>query len=117
MPNDVEETLADRGKEYGDYKEMCAIIQRLKRAMHQSLNWESLTHTQTEALEMCATKIGRILTGNPNNPDSWKDIAGYATKAYETLPTAIINPRPACVVCGEYRIILDEDDTCVDCCH
>jgi hypothetical protein len=31
-----------------------------------------------EALEMICTKIARILSGNPNDPDHWKDIAGYA---------------------------------------
>ena len=28
---------------------------------------------------MIANKIGRILNGDPNYPDSWHDIAGYAT--------------------------------------
>lgn len=81
----ISEILDDRGKEYGDYRHMCAVIQKIKIAMGSSNNWNDLSDAQREALEMIATKIGRILTGNRNNPDSWKDIIGYATKAYETL--------------------------------
>jgi hypothetical protein len=40
--------------------------------------WGSLRADQREALEMIATKIGRILNGNRDHIDSWHDIAGYA---------------------------------------
>jgi hypothetical protein len=41
-------------------------------------NWALLSASQKEALEMIAHKIGRILNGDPNYDDSWRDIAGYA---------------------------------------
>jgi hypothetical protein len=31
-----------------------------------------------ETLSMIAHKIGRIIAGNPEEPDHWRDIAGYA---------------------------------------
>jgi hypothetical protein len=34
---------------------------------------------------MICHKIGRILNGNPNNKDSWWDIAGYATLIVKQL--------------------------------
>ena len=46
--------------------------------MRRGVNWKSLDDMQRETLEMVATKIGRILSGNPHEVDHWKDIAGYA---------------------------------------
>lgn len=37
------------------------------------------THdVKKEALAMIATKIARIVNGNSDDPDHWRDIAGYA---------------------------------------
>jgi hypothetical protein len=41
--------------------------------------FERLMDDQRETLDMIAHKIGRILAGDPNVEDHWKDIAGYAT--------------------------------------
>lgn len=38
-----------------------------------------LPDTHLEALDMICHKIARILAGDPNEPDHWHDIAGYAT--------------------------------------
>lgn len=76
--NDIEATLAQRGKRYGAFPSHARITQSLKRAMQDSPNWSSLTDQQREALEMVAHKIGRILNGDPNYHDSWHDIIGYA---------------------------------------
>lgn len=40
---------------------------------------------QIECLEMIAHKIGRILNGDPNYGDSWRDISGYATLVADRL--------------------------------
>jgi len=40
---------------------------------------------QWEALEMIATKLSRIVNGNPNKIDNWDDIAGYATLVADRL--------------------------------
>lgn len=37
-----------------------------------------LTGTQLESLDLILTKIARILSGDPNEPDHWRDIEGYA---------------------------------------
>jgi hypothetical protein len=83
MSNDIETTLQERGNRYGSFDGHAAITQTLKEVMNNSVdevetNWALLSASQKEALEMIAHKIGRILNGDPNYDDSWRDIAGYA---------------------------------------
>jgi hypothetical protein len=70
--------LNERHKTHGDYYHNAATAQALKDEMRRGMNWKSLDDMQRETLEMVATKIGRILSGDPHEPDHWKDIAGYA---------------------------------------
>jgi hypothetical protein len=84
----ITDILTERGKEYGLFKDHAVITQRLKYIMRTSpsSNWFlKLDEDQREALEMIAHKIGRILNGNPNNVDSWADIAGYAKLVADRL--------------------------------
>lgn len=101
------ETLAERGKRYGKFTGHALITQILKMAMrgdfiavHQltspaypnlpvrdelHMKFKGLTPDQREALEMIAHKIGRILNGDPDYADSWRDIAGYAQLVCDRL--------------------------------
>lgn len=73
-------TIAERAATYGDFGSQARITQELKCTMSLTPNWDtSLDPPQREALEMIASKIARILNGDPNYADSWHDIAGYAT--------------------------------------
>jgi hypothetical protein len=74
----INDTLADRGKRYGLFTAHANITQFLKQDMRDTPKWRMLEPYQKEALEMIAHKIGRILNGDPNYDDSWRDIAGYA---------------------------------------
>lgn len=81
--NDIDATLQERGNRYGPFDGHATITQALKEVMNNSVdavdtNWTRLSASQKEALEMIAHKIGRILNGDPNYDDSWRDIAGYA---------------------------------------
>ena len=40
---------------------------------------------QEDALMMISVKISRILNGDPNYSDNWRDIAGYATLVADRL--------------------------------
>lgn len=73
----VEDTLTERGRRYGEFSEHARITQNLKRAMADSPNWPTLPDDMKEALQMVAHKIGRILNGDPDYADSWHDIIGY----------------------------------------
>lgn len=74
----LNETLQDRGTEYGQFINNSAISQDLKDYLRQAPNWESLESDQKEALDMIMHKVSRLMVGNHNNIDSWHDIAGYA---------------------------------------
>ncbi len=88
MAQDVNATLNDRAKTHGSFIDNGRIMQMLKCDMRQEgKNWAKLSMYQKEALEMIQHKIGRILSGNPNEPDHWRDIAGYATLVENILTT------------------------------
>jgi hypothetical protein len=77
---DLQSTLADRGKRYGNFMGHAEITMALKRLITNACldRHQVLADDQEEALHMIAHKIGRIINGDPNYADSWHDIAGYA---------------------------------------
>jgi len=75
----IDETLAARGDIYGGFRPNADISQHIKDVISTQEGWWHLEPYQREALEMIAQKIARILNGDPNYPDNWHDIAGYAT--------------------------------------
>ena len=81
----IENTLSQRGERYGQYTGHAAITQSLKLVMMSTDGWSRLADDQKESLEMIAHKIGRILNGDPNYDDSWRDIAGYAVLVEKRL--------------------------------
>lgn len=85
---DISETLKERGSNYGDFKRQGAFAQILKDEMRVHPNWDNLSGSQREALEMIQHKISRIINGNPNYADNWHDIAGYATLIEKELEDA-----------------------------
>lgn len=78
MSTDIEAITAERGEQYGDFTDQCAIAQELKEYMRKQPGWAYLQPHQRESLDMIQHKVSRILNGNPNIVDSWADIAGYA---------------------------------------
>lgn len=83
--SDIQETLDERGKRYGDFKGHARITQGIKREMRETPNWDALSDDKKEALEMIAHKIGRILNGDPEYHDSWHDIKGYTRLVEQDL--------------------------------
>lgn len=82
---DVNALIAERGSRYGKFADGAEIMRDLKHVMHEVDGWNNLTPSQKEALDMIQHKIGRVLNGDPNYDDNWKDIAGYATLIVEEL--------------------------------
>lgn len=72
------ELLDKRSETHGDYRSNARLAQSLKDAMRNEPGWERLSQTQRESLDLIATKISRILSGDPSEPDHWHDISGYA---------------------------------------
>ena len=77
--------LDEREKTHGPFMATAAKAQQLKDAMRGGKNWDEMDDTQREALQMIASKIARILSGDYNETDHWRDIAGYASLAVQEL--------------------------------
>lgn len=81
----IEATLNQRHQTHGYFPDVATTSQKIKKSMSQEPEWNNLTTYQREALIVIAQKIARILNGNPNEPDHWHDIAGYATLVEKEL--------------------------------
>lgn len=84
----VAETLASRAKTHGVFMDNGTIMQALKAECRKGKNWATLAPDQQEALDMIMHKCGRILSGNPDEPDHWHDIQGYAALVENRLTAA-----------------------------
>jgi hypothetical protein len=83
--NTVEQVLAERGEDYGDYASKAQFIQGVKYLMRSSPSWEAMDADMRESMEMIAHKMGRTLYGNPTHKDNFLDIAGYAKLVADRL--------------------------------
>lgn len=83
----IKKILEDRKKTHGEFKNHANITIQLKEVMRTSKSYEDciLSDMQKESLDMICHKIGRILSGNPNHLDHWKDIQGYAKLVEQSL--------------------------------
>ena len=81
----LDQVLSERGERYGRFETNANISQDIKNVLHATPKWMELEADQAEAMEMFASKISRILTGDPDYPDNWDDIAGFATLVAERL--------------------------------
>ena len=75
----VEDTLTERGKNYGDFTDNADYAQRIKQVFYESKNWHNMPTYMQEALDLIASKFGRMLSGDPFYPDNWHDVGGYTT--------------------------------------
>ena len=71
----------ERGAQYGDFRDMANVAQTLKSLARN----RDMSPVQVEAVELICTKLARLALGNPNNIDSWLDIAGYANLVVRDL--------------------------------
>lgn len=78
-------TLNEREHTHGDYAQTALIAQKLKAVIEHSGKFIHMHEVQRESLHLICTKLARIISGNNNDPDHWKDIAGYANLVSERL--------------------------------
>ena len=83
----VDAILNERANTYGSFESVAKVAQQLKHVAHTAAGEQGKTFAtdQAEALDMIFSKIARILNGNPDQIDSWIDIAGYATLVADRL--------------------------------
>ena len=76
--NKVDSTLDERGSRYGEFSDVSDTTQAIKNIIASGENADKLNAYQIEALDMIASKIARIVNGDPDYIDNWHDISGYA---------------------------------------
>lgn len=79
--SDLKKTLADRQKTHGDFQQVAKVAESLMG----SIEFQRLSASQSFAVRMIVGKLARIVCGNPNEPDHWHDIAGYARLVEDEL--------------------------------
>jgi len=86
-PNALVSVLEERGGRYGCFVDHAEVSQRLKKVIWEELATrdKQLASDQAEALEMIMHKIGRIINGDADYDDSWRDIAGYSMLVCDRL--------------------------------
>ena len=83
----IEELLAARDAVHGPFAHGAELSHLLKRACREALHGnQTITRPQQEALEAILNKISRIVVGNAQEPDHWRDIAGYALLGMRDCP-------------------------------
>lgn len=86
--SETNDLLAERAKTHGSFANNALISQQLKAIFHNPSNvtsetdWE-LRPIHKEALDMIALKLSRILSGQANFKDHWRDLSGYSLLAME----------------------------------
>lgn len=85
VPVAMQHVIAERGARYGAFTNGAHIAQSLKSVMRSAPGWDRTTLAQREALELIATKIARMLNGDPAYMDNAVDICGYATLMKEAM--------------------------------
>ena len=83
------EVLKERGNRYGEFINNARFTHFLKEEMRKAPSWSKMYADQREALDMIAHKLGRIVNGDPNYADSWRDIEGYAKLVADRLEKGI----------------------------
>lgn len=79
--SDLNKTLADRQKTHGDFQQVAKVAESLMGG----IEFQRLSASQSFAVRMIVGKLARIVCGNPNEPDHWHDIAGYARLVEDEL--------------------------------
>jgi hypothetical protein len=84
----IEEVLSERQRTHGSFESVAETAQALKAIIHHApvmdrvrCAGDTMPPQYLEALDLIATKIARICHGNPDEPDHWTDIQGYAMLA------------------------------------
>ena len=83
----VDQILDGRHKTHGTFADLADITAGIRAIILLALQErrKNLPCDQEEALVMIVTKIARVVNGDHNHVDTWKDIAGYATLVADRL--------------------------------
>lgn len=83
--NNVEQILAERGKDYGNFEDIANFTLYAFELLMELDNANHASRAMKESAHMILQKLARAFNGNPNKKDTWDDIAGYAMLVSKTL--------------------------------
>jgi hypothetical protein len=83
----ISNILMQREARYGTFSFVARAAQEIKQCIFLCIrsNRNDFMSDQIESLDMIASKIARIVNGDPNYIDNWDDIAGYAKLVADRL--------------------------------
>ena len=105
--------LKERAKTHGDYERLAFVAQSLKNVLRDAPNYERLSPVQRESVELIATKLARIVCGDPDEKDHWIDLSGYADLVNFNLNNKKTASRAKSTV---MEMDPDEETEICDCC-
>lgn len=85
----VGQILAERPSKHGEFEENARATWRAMEVWQAERNWPKLSTGQRHAIYMISHKVARILAGDPNEPDHWLDIEGYAKCVSDRLASPV----------------------------
>ena len=79
--------LNEREKTHGDFNDVSECSQVIKGRLMEQIKKHAndFNYAQIEALDMICVKLARIVCGDPNFLDTWRDISNYAELITEQL--------------------------------
>lgn len=91
--NNIQTITDERGKRYGDFGALCVTSAQIKQTVRDALleneTFQKLDGVKKcvveEYLDMVATKLARIVTGDPTYDDNFLDIEGYSKITRERI--------------------------------
>lgn len=86
---DIKDILEQRELTYGRFSDIATkahmITELIADDLERNSGLDNSYSAKKVALEMIAMKIARIVSGDSNHIDNWKDIAGYALLVAQEL--------------------------------
>ena len=83
--------LNEREKTHGDFEDVARVAQALKFALAHGPT-EELPDVHRESLDLICTKIARIVCGDHNEIDHWRDCIGYAQLVLNHITKETVPP-------------------------
>jgi len=107
---ETEKLLQERGATHGDFGINAAISQGIKDTLRCGPQWQSLTPAQREAIDVIAAKLARIVTGDYNCLDHYRDIIGYGQLAMEATARlkAATDIKTTKIKVNSFSLVADE---------
>lgn len=83
----IDDTLNERHARYGYYADVCETTYAIRDVVKEHIASRAtvLAVDQLYSIEMICVKLARMINGDPNYEDNWRDIAGYAQLIVDRL--------------------------------